>query len=81
MMSCCTARRVFHKPLLVHVVSETWGVGMHMYLRAIGFKHAVLGVSFHHTCSFAVIMMLCSDRCTLLQEDTCGCVVVCGAAV
>ena len=39
------AHRVFHKPLLVHMISETWGVGMHMYLRAIGFKHAVMGVS------------------------------------
>ena len=36
---------MFHKPLLVHMISETWGVGMHMYLRAIGFKHAVMGVS------------------------------------
>lgn len=42
------ACRVFHKPLLVHVLSETWGVGMHLYLRAIGFKHAIMGVS--HSC-------------------------------
>ncbi|DBA73278.1 hypothetical protein WJX77_005167 [Trebouxia sp. C0004] len=35
--------RVFHKPLLVHMISETWGMGMHMYLRAIGFKHAIMG--------------------------------------
>ena len=39
------ACRVFHKPLLVHVLSETWGVGMHMYLRAVGFKHAKMRVS------------------------------------
>lgn len=39
------ACRVFHKPLLVHVLSETWGIGMHLYLRAIGFRHAVMGVS------------------------------------
>ena len=41
----CRACRVFHKPLLVHVLSETWGMGMHLYLRAIGFQHAVMGVS------------------------------------
>lgn len=41
----CHACRVFHKPLLVHVLSETWGMGMHLYLRAIGFQHAVMGVS------------------------------------
>ncbi|KAL3146801.1 hypothetical protein ABBQ38_014780 [Trebouxia sp. C0009 RCD-2024] len=35
--------RVFHKPLLVHVLSESWGMGMHLYLRAIGFKHAFMG--------------------------------------
>ena len=27
------------------MISETWGVGMYMYLRAIGFKHALMGVS------------------------------------
>lgn len=43
--NACNACRVFHKPLLVHVISETWGMGMHLYLRAIGFKHAVMGVS------------------------------------
>ena len=40
-----TLCRVFHKPLLIHVLSEGWGVGMHFYLRTLGFKHAAMAVS------------------------------------
>ena len=35
---------MLHKPLLVHVVSEVWGFCMHLYLRAIGFRHADMEV-------------------------------------
>lgn len=37
--------RVFYKPLLIHMLSEGWGWGMHVYLRTLGFQHAVMGVS------------------------------------
>ena len=54
---CCD--RVFHKPLLVHMISETWGMGMYMYLRAAGFKHAVMGV--RPVCCCCIICCPCSE--------------------
>ena len=45
MSHCCC--RVFYKPLLVHMLSEGWGWAMHLYLRTLGFHHAVMGVSSH----------------------------------
>lgn len=42
---------------MVHVVSEVWGFGIHLYLRAVGFQHADMGVS--HACMlFAVLSAL-----------------------